>query len=732
VTVVSHPSSLLSTARPEKSATALAARFGTPSQRPALRADLIVRRLVRLEDVSWVVKNPETLKVYSFEAVNWGLIELFDGTRTREQIAEEYNRRHSGGDISVNLVLDYEDSLRRFGLLEQGVAERNLALLESFKNARREAAKEKAEGFNIFLIPFHVFDPDRFLNRTVKYVRWLWTPPAATAAAILFLLTASVFVRDWSALWRQTVELYSFLKRPFWDVVQFFVILTVIGAIHEFGHAYATKIYGGEVHDVGVALFYFTPAFYCDTTDAFLFQNKWHRLWVKTAGIYVESFLCFGATGLWLASYPDTLLHELAYKTMLYTGISTVFFNINPAIKSDGYHVVANTLEILQLREESFAYIGALFQRHLLRLPVELPRLSRRKRRIFWIYAPYAIVYTAFIMYLVGRLFFNLYSKYFPDIAVLLLVPTLILIFRKRARVFIQVFRLFYLDKKEFLMSRRARPYLAGIAAALFLILAIPWSRRTIRTNIVLRPVSLIRVEAPEDGMVLDVRARERDDVQRGQVMANLASATLESRVLRLAAEGDRLQKEASRRRESADAGGIFQTSRRKSAVDALQRTSEIRKEHLTVRSPSAGRILTPRTEDLTGRFVRAGTLLAEIGDCRRLTAEIPVSERLVTDLRVGAPVSVQLRAQPTRILLGFIVSVSPATLSLPGTAGRAKDATRPLDRPERFVAMAQFENPEGWILPGMSGSGKILLERASYLSGAWRVAREWVQRTIW
>ena len=732
MTVVSHPSSLLSTARPEKSAAALAARFGTPAQQPALRTDLTVRRIVRLEDVSWVVKNPETLKVFSFEDVNWGLIGLFDGTRTREQIAEEYNRRHSGAGISLDLVLDYEDSLRRFGLLEQGVAERNLALLESFKDARREAAQEKAEGFNVFLIPFHVFDPDRFLNRTVKYIRWLWTPPVAAVAAILFLLTASVFVRNWSVLWRQTIELYSFLKKPFWDAVQFFVILTVIGAIHEFGHAYVTKIYGGDVHDVGIALFYFTPAFYCDTTDAFLFQNKWHRLWVKTAGIYVESFLCFGATGLWLASYPDTLLHELAYKTMLYTGISTVFFNINPAIKSDGYHVVANMLEIPQLREESFAYFGALIQRYLLRLPVELPPLSRRKRRIFSIYAPYAIVYTAFIMFLVGRLFFNLYSKYFPDSAVLLLVPTIYLIFRKRARVFFRVLRLFYLDKKEFLMSRRARPYLAGIAAALLLILAIPWSRQTIRAHIVLRPVSLIRVEAPEDATVLDVLARERDDVRQGQVVVSLASATLESRVLGLAAQRDRLQKESSRSRESADAGAIFQTSQRASAVDALQRTSEIRKAHLNVWSPSAGRILTPRTEDLTGRFVRAGTLLMEIGDCQRLIAEIPVSERFLTDLRVGAPVSVQLRGQPTRILKGSVVSVSPATLSLPQTTGRVKGATLPLNRPDRFVAIAQFENPASWIPPGMSGEAKIRLERVSYLSRAWRIVREWVQRTIW
>ena len=156
------------------------------------------------------------------------------------------------------------------------------------------------------------------------------------------------------------MELYAFLTKPFIDIVQFFFILTFIGAIHEFAHAYAVKIYGGDVHDIGIALFYFTPAFYCDTTDSVLFPSKWHRLWVTTAGIYVEGFMLLGGHARVGVSYPDTLLHEIAFKTMLFTGVSTVFFNINPLIKIDGYYALSSVLEIPELREESFRYIGAL------------------------------------------------------------------------------------------------------------------------------------------------------------------------------------------------------------------------------------------------------------------------------------------------------------------------------------------------------------------------------------
>ncbi len=76
---------------------------------------------------------------------------------------------------------------------------------------------------------------------------------------------------------------------------------------------------------------------------------------------------------------------------MLFTGVSTVFFNINPLIKIDGYYALSSIVEIPDLREESFRYIGAVFQNKVLRLPVEVPPASRRKRRIYWIFGTAAL-----------------------------------------------------------------------------------------------------------------------------------------------------------------------------------------------------------------------------------------------------------------------------------------------------------------------------------------------------
>jgi putative peptide zinc metalloprotease protein len=684
-------------------AQAIAARHGG-GDRPHFRQDAIARRQVQMGEVRWMVKNTETMKFYVFEDHEWRLIELFDGTRSRPEIVDEYNALYPFDPIDVGVILEYEEMLRKIDLLEQSSAERSLTLLHKFKTARQRAAEEKAEGFNIFFLLFKVMDPERFLARTVKYVRWIWTPPVVIAWSIAVAWTAAVFILNWEPIFTGTYELYAFLRKPLIDVIHFFFILSFIGFFHEFGHAYAVKIYGGEVHDIGIALLYFTPAFYCDTTDALLFPNKWHRLWVNTAGIYVEGFICAAATALWVASYPDTLLNELAYKT----------------------------LEMPDLREESFKYIGAKFQKHVLRLPVEIPPTTRRRRRIYWIYGTLALAYVGVIMSFIGGVFSNLYYKLFPDVAVILLMLTLYKLFRKRVRLVTRTARLFYLDKKDYLMSPKSRKHLAIAAAVLLALLLVPWSRRTVSAEAVLRPRHVATIEAPEDAFVDSVLAREGDSVRPGQELFRLSSAAADSRALRDAAAMDRFVKAAGAAREAGWAEGVFATERRGAATSSALASGRARADRLAVKSPLSGRILTPRTEDLDNRFVSAGTVLAEVGDCAQLVADLPVSERLLDDLSAGAPVRALVRQRPLSPVRGVVSRISPATLGQPATSRAGADPALPPARPDQFVALAVFENPAGELKPGTLVRAKIYSRRSSYAARAWRVLRRWAQTVVW
>jgi putative peptide zinc metalloprotease protein len=719
-------------AAPEEGTKALAERHGPASDRPSLAAHLVIRRVVRMGEVTWVVKNPEKDAYYTFSDPEWGIIELFDGQRTTAEIAEEYNRLFPNANVDIQFALEYEEMLRNTDLLQRSVAEKSLLLLSRFRTERQRAAEEKAEGFNPFFMKFHVFDPDRFLNRTVKYVRWIWTPPLVVIWALAVAWTIGVFVLHWAPIWAGTYELYAFLHKPLIDVLQFFCILCIIGGIHELGHAYATKVYGGDVHDIGLALLYFTPAFYCDTTDAILFQNKWHRLWTTTAGIYVEGFICAGATALWVASYPDTLLNELAYKTMLFTGVSTIFFNINPLIKIDGYYALTSLLEMPELREESFRYLGAQFQSRILRLPVERPAVSRRKRRIYWIYGVLALAYTTVIMRFIGGLFYNFYSKYFPNVAVVLLLLTLYRVFRKRVRLVTRTGRLFYLDKKEFLMSARSRRPLAIAGAVLVVALFIPFTRRTISTEAVLRPAGVARIEAPEAGIVSEVLVNEGDGVTKGAELFRVANDAAQADTAHYAAESRRLTYAASRARDAQIASDAGDAERRGAAAREGMTSGLAREERLVLKSPIGGTVLTSDVGDLVGRYVPSGALLAEVGDCRRLVAELPVSERLLDLLETGSPVRALVRQHPLAPIHGTVARISPATLEQPSTVGGLSEPLAPSDRPGQFVALAVFDNADGRLRPGSVIRAKVYGRRASYAGRAWRVVSRWLQTLVW
>ncbi len=724
------PGGLVSAALAGKSAEALAARHGTRLEKPALKKSLVIRRQVQMGEVSYVVKVPETNKVYAFDDGSWGLIELFDGTRTPIEIREEYSRRLGGSAVDLSLVLDYEEMLRGIEALEQSAAERNLQLLSKFASLRHRTAKEKSEGFNVLFMLFKVFDPDRILTRTVRYVRWLWRPTTVTITCVCFLFTIGVFATRFDTIWAQTLDLYTFWQKPFWDFIQFWVILTTICFFHEFAHGYTTKMYGGDVHDMGIALLYFTPAFYCDTTDSFLFTNKWQRFWVTIAGIYIEGIICTIATVLWVATYPDSFAHALAYKTMLFTGISTVFFNINPLTKLDGYYALSSIIEIPELRGDSFKYLGSLFQKHILRLNVEVPVVSRRKKWIFAVYGTLAVGYLGLIMLFITRLLDSFYSSFVPDFAIVLLLLTLYLFFRSRVRLLVRISRLFYLDKKEFLMSPRARAPLLAAAGAAVLLLVLPWYPRTIRMDAVLEPARSARLQAPEVGIVREVLAHEGDLLRAGQPILRLGSPAVETSRRTDEARLAGATGNAGRSRSAGAAGEAFLAEKHERAAEAGLSSDAARTASLEVTSPFEGRLLTARPDDLRGRWLAAGTSLVTVGETTRLAATFPVSERLLYDLGVGETVSLHLAARPFRAVRGTIVSIAPATRN--NERGEATEALRPPEMPDQIVVRALFENPDGTLRPGMSGFAKIRGPRTSLLAEAGRILYRWLRSTFW
>lgn len=86
--------------------------------------------------------------------------------------------------------------------------------------------------------------------------------------------------------------------------------------IHEFGHGLSCVHYGGECHEMGVMLLVFSPCLYCDVTDSWMMKNKWHRIIIGAAGMYIEVILSAVAIYVWWLTKPG-MLHHLAAQYLL-------------------------------------------------------------------------------------------------------------------------------------------------------------------------------------------------------------------------------------------------------------------------------------------------------------------------------------------------------------------------------------------------------------------------------
>lgn len=111
--------------------------------------------------------------------------------------------------------------------------------------------------------------------------------------------------------------------------------------IHELGHIYFVKRFGGEISRYGFTVKYLLPAFYVDTSDSFLFSKK-KRFIIYSAGC-INNVIFNGIFGYILIKSGVDL--QLGYISVFYM----VVFNIIPLLNTDGcniFFLVMNAVKI--------------------------------------------------------------------------------------------------------------------------------------------------------------------------------------------------------------------------------------------------------------------------------------------------------------------------------------------------------------------------------------------------
>ena len=99
-------------------------------------------------------------------------------------------------------------------------------------------------------------------------------------------------------------------------------------------------------------LIYFSPAFYCDVSDAWMFPNAAAHVGDVCRRIFAADV--WGCLHDDLADYRNRhVINHIMVVVVLFSGLQTLL-NFNPLIKLDGYYMLSDYLEIPNLRSQGF------------------------------------------------------------------------------------------------------------------------------------------------------------------------------------------------------------------------------------------------------------------------------------------------------------------------------------------------------------------------------------------
>jgi putative peptide zinc metalloprotease protein len=176
-----------------------------------------------------------------------------------------------------------------------------------------------------------------------------------------------------------------------------YLVFPLIKALHELGHASATKAGGGEVHDLGIVLLVLLPVPYVEASAATVFKSKYRRALVGAAGMGVELFVAAIAFYIWLLVEPG-LVRAILFNVMLIASVSTLLFNGNPLLRYDAYYILADLIEIPNLAVRSTRYWGYLIERYILGVhDAEAPDASWAEKVWFLFYGFASTLYRIFV-----------------------------------------------------------------------------------------------------------------------------------------------------------------------------------------------------------------------------------------------------------------------------------------------------------------------------------------------
>lgn len=698
----------------------------------------------------WSIKDPISLRYYRLRDDQYHLLNLIDGKRSLDQLQAEQQKQFPHVHWSLNslqsLVGDFHE--------KQLLSSRRSGQSEGIQQKRWTARKQKIQGvfLNFLFLRFPGFYPEPVLSRLYPVTRWMFRPAAVILSLCVVCWAMLLLALHFEVFRSQLPEFEQFFGWP--NLIYLWLALAVVKVFHEFGHGLSCKHFGGECHSIGVMLLVFSPTLYCDVSDAWMLRNKWQRIMIGAAGMYVEILISALALFVWWYS-ESGFLHHLALNVFFVTTVTTVIFNANPLMRLDGYYMLCDLIEIPNLSQRSRQLVMQSIGDWCFGIePQPDPFEPAQGRNWLRIYAVASGIYRWLIVLGIGWFLYTVLKPY--HLEMLAVVLSLSSIGGMAGHFIYEVIKMVRVPREQPLSRAKMIISFLGLVTVTALVLFVPIPV-FIEAAVLVQPHDVVHVHTQVPGRITQIKVQPGDSIEQGDLLLTFENEELRDRehelTVELAVQQARL-KTATALRQPAQIQ--LATERIQSVIEQLAEM-EAQLSRLEIKAPTAGTILAasplpesvvdsadhslpswsghPLERRVTGAYLESRTHVLSIAPDEKLEAVLFIDQADRNDLSEGQQIRLKFDHLPDMVYSGAISEISlkaiefvPSSISnkhggpLPTVtddqgqerlAGRAWQSTLVLDRDQEL------------FLSGLRGRARIVVAKRSLATIIYRWFRK-------
>ncbi|MBK7973416.1 MAG: HlyD family secretion protein [Deltaproteobacteria bacterium] len=161
----------------------------------------------------------------------------------------------------------------------------------------------------------------------------------------------------------------------------------------------------------------------------------------------------------------------------------------------------------------------------------------------------------------------------------------------------------------------------------------------------------------------------------------------------------------------------------------------------LAIRSPIAGRVMTPDVKERIGQVADKGDLIAVIQDDRHLRVEVAAEEAAVPEVKEGMPVNVRLRGHNGRLVTGKVSTVirtatpeSEFDIDAYRTDREAymQQSMKQGDESYQVRVVVELDATQERLSPGMTGFARIVVGPDTFGRALIRPIVRYIRTEVW